>query len=400
VGGVEAVLGRHAGLLSQHGHRVRVITGRGRVRAAGVETVRLPLADAREPRIRAVRDELEAGVVPAAFEPIVARLADDLAAAASGLDVLVAHNVCSLPLNLALTAALHRLVVRGGLPPLVAWHHDHALSPARSLPGTWLPDVYPWSLLAMPWPGVRHVAISEARRMELAAVYGPDGPEVTVVPNGIDDESFVGLTGAGRALVRELAIPADAFVLLAPSRITRRKRLELAIEAVAVLRAQGEACHLVITGPPDPHEPQGEGYAAELAALARSLGAESAIHFVSAVSAPPSSAIVAQLYRMADAVVVPSTDEGFGLPILEAGVSRLPIVCTDLPVLREIAGPAATYVPPDAGPHELAEAIRRRLRDDPMAALRRRIRTAFRWETVYDRWLEPLLLEVAGSPGS
>jgi glycosyltransferase involved in cell wall biosynthesis len=46
------------------------------------------------------------------------------------------------------------------------------------------------------------------------------------------------------------------------------------------------------------------------------------------------------------AVVLPSRDEGFGLPVLEAMATGVPVVCSDLAALREIAGGLATLVPP------------------------------------------------------
>ena len=64
------------------------------------------------------------GIVPDDFAPLVDQLARDLRAATEEMDVVVAHNVCSLPLNLALTTTLHRLTRATHRPPLVAWHHD------------------------------------------------------------------------------------------------------------------------------------------------------------------------------------------------------------------------------------------------------------------------------------
>jgi glycosyltransferase involved in cell wall biosynthesis len=404
VGGVEAVVGRHAALLAGAGHRVRIVAGRGRRTGVGsgrttvpaVEFVRVPLADARAPRISALRRSLDAGEVPRALEAVEDELETALGAAFAGLDVLVAHNVCSLALNLPLTAALHRLVVRGAAPPLVAWHHDHALATARGA-GAVLPAGHPWDLLRTAWPGMRHVAVSGARRRDLEQVYGPAAGEIRVVPNGIDHDAFLGVSAAGRAVVDRLSIPPGAAVLLAPVRITRRKRLELAIGAVAALRTAGDDVHLVVTGPPDPHEGPVEGYAVELVDLARALGVDRSVHLLSLEGTHPTDAVIADLYRVSDLLVVPSADEGFGLPVLEAGLARLPIVCTDLPVLRELAGGAATYLQARAGAAAWAEVIGRVLRDDGRVRLRRRIRASYSWEAIGATMLEPLIVEAAGA---
>jgi glycosyltransferase involved in cell wall biosynthesis len=52
---------------------------------------------------------------------------------------------------------------------------------------------------------------------------------------------------------------------------------------------------------------------------------------------------LAPYYRTAAAVVLPSTAEGFGLPVIEALSCGAPVVATDLPVLREVGGDAADY---------------------------------------------------------
>ncbi|NJL29806.1 MAG: glycosyltransferase family 4 protein, partial [Thermoanaerobaculia bacterium] len=59
------------------------------------------------------------------------------------------------------------------------------------------------------------------------------------------------------------------------------------------------------------------------------------------------NAHVAALYERALFVVLPSIYEGFGLPAVEAMSAGVPLVASDIPVLREIAGEAALYVAPD-----------------------------------------------------
>jgi glycosyltransferase involved in cell wall biosynthesis len=71
----------------------------------------------------------------------------------------------------------------------------------------------------------------------------------------------------------------------------------------------------------------------------------------SLVQPPPlPRAELADLYRRATLVLLPSDSEGFGLPALEALACGAPLIASDLPVLREVAGDAALYAPPgDAG---------------------------------------------------
>jgi len=56
---------------------------------------------------------------------------------------------------------------------------------------------------------------------------------------------------------------------------------------------------------------------------------------------------LAALYRGAELVALPSFYEGFGLPAVEALRAGAPLLASDLPVLREVAGDAALYAPPD-----------------------------------------------------
>ena len=96
---------------------------------------------------------------------------------------------------------------------------------------------------------------------------------------------------------------------------------------------------------------------------------------------------LADLYGLADALVLPSANEGFGLPMLEAGLRRLPIICTDIPALRETGRDDATYLPVDADGAAFARAIEDRLASDPVARLHRRAR-----ENEWPRILAELVL--------
>jgi hypothetical protein len=100
---------------------------------------------------------------------------------------------------------------------------------------------------------------------------------------------------------------------------------------------------------------------------------------------------VVDLFHLSDALFLPSREEGFGIPILEAGLARLPIFCSDLPTLRHLAGGWATFFSPDEDPCRIAEVIAHRLEQDPGYQMRLRVRSSYTWQAVYTQQIAPLL---------
>ena len=98
-----------------------------------------------------------------------------------------------------------------------------------------------------------------------------------------------------------------------------------------------------------------------------------------------------ELYRLADLLLLPSTEEGFGLPMLEAGLAGVPIFCSDLASLKELGGGDVTYFDLEAEAASIADRIASSLEASPQFALRRRVRQDYAWEQIYSAHLAPLL---------
>ncbi len=392
IGGVERVIYHHATILAEDGCDVHVVAGRGEPFAPDVTFHRVELVDSRHPEILAIKAELDAGRVPVPdFEALVGRILDALRAIVSDDDVVIAHNVLSLHKNLPLTAALHRLTQGGNGPSLIAWHHDLAWKSARYL--TEMHDGYPWDLLRQPWPHVRHVTVSEARRHDVAKLFGLPLEAIAVVPGGVDTFALLGISPAFQGLLRQIGIPDADPVLLLPARITRRKNIEFALHVTAALReAYYPQAALIVTGPPGPHNPENQRYFAELKQMRSALGLTDSVHFLAdLIEGGPDDDMMRGLYRLADALILPSYEEGFGLPVLEAAIARLPIFCSDIPPFRELAGEQATYFSLQADPGEAADAVYRVLRGDRVAVLRRRVLNHYDWYLIVHRYVKPLL---------
>jgi len=392
VGGVETVLAKQARLLASAGHEVCVLAGRGAPWDDRVHVEVIPLLDSRHPRVLAVKASLDQGIVPPDFEPLSAEIRDRLSEAMNGAGAVIAHNVASLHKNLAFTAALYELFRAPGSARLILWHHDLAWTTPRYQ--SELHPGWPWDLLRNPWPGAVHVVVSQARREELAALMGLSPERIHVIAAGVDLHSFYGLSPRVAELADDLHLVEAAPLLISPVRITRRKNLELGLKALAALRERMPAAAWVVTGPPGAHNPSNLEYFEGLKELRDGLNLTGAAHFL-AERVPeglPENG-VSEFYRLADALLLPSREEGFGIPILEAGLAGLPIFCTDLPPLRALAGHRAAYFSPDEPPARVAALIANGLENDPRYQMRVNVRQNYTWEAVFSAQIAPLLEE-------
>lgn len=390
VGGVESVIGHHARLMSAAGHDVRVLAGRGEQASLPVPFVPIPLVDSRHPRVEALKIDLDAGRAPPDLEVLTSDLESWLAKELESVDLVIAHNVCSLHKNLALTAALHRLHQSGALRRLILWHHDLAWTTPRYQAE--LHPGHPWDLLRTHW-GAEHVVVSATRRDELAGLLGIPSETITVVPNGIDPAGLLKLEPLTADLIRRLRLDAANPILLLPVRITPRKNIELALRVLAEVRRAFPQAVLIVTGPPGPHNPANARYLEDLQALRAELALQDAAHFLAEVhDGFLPDAVIADLYQIADLLFLPSREEGFGIPVLEAAFHRLPVFCADIPTLREVAGRDADFFDLDAPPAEIAGRILSRLHQDRVHASRARAWREATWEAVYERHLAPLMV--------
>jgi glycosyltransferase involved in cell wall biosynthesis len=403
VGGVEAIIGRQAAALAVRGHRVVLLAGRGRPIRRAAHFVRIAALDSKYPPLLEVNQALKQGHVPSAFQALSAELEAALAPALDDLDVCVVHNALTLHFNLPLTAALHRLASADRLGGLVSWCHD--LSWSNPLYADLLYEAYPWRLLKTRIKQAFYVVPSEDRRYDLARLADIPPDEVSVIPAGVD---LGGKWALGRTIHRLLKehelLQADPFILL-PVRITRRKNIECAIRVTSELRKLGLRPKLLVTGPRGPHDPDSIRYLHQLQALIAELSLADEVILLQAPRPDrgpwkPTDAMMDQLYRAADLMLFPSSQEGFGIPVLEAGIVGLPTFCSDIPPFREIGGQQVEYFRLETPPTEIAARIAAFVQQDARYGLRKRVARSFNWETIIEHQFVPLLRRAASSQQS
>jgi mannosylglucosylglycerate synthase len=395
IGGVETILYEQATRLAARGYPVTILSGRGGPlpdrRAA--KLVIIPELDSRDTAVSGVRDALDRGEIPSEFATLRANIVERLSTELAALDVVIVHNALTLHFNLALTAALWSLA-DAKRPPIISWVHD--ISWLNPLYRPWMHDGEPWDLLRRQHPNITSIFVSTPRLEEWRELTGAKVDPTHVIPNGIDAAALLKLGPRARELVSRFGLLSTDVVLLAPVRITKRKNLEWAIDAAAGVRASGRSVQLLITGPPGPHNPRSLEYVADLKRQTERLDLKESVRFLfeesgeSAGEYAVDAATLSDLYMLSDVVILPSASEGFGLPLAEAAVFRVPVVCTDLPTFREVAPEGATFVPTSGGSPAFTAAVLGAI-DSPPARLRRHVLGALSWDRIITEQIEPLL---------
>lgn len=390
VGGVESVIAHHARLMSANGHEVNLIAARGEALDEKITMTKIPLADSRHERVSQVKAQLDTGEATKEFESLRDELMNELQKALNNKDILIAHNVCSLNKNLALTAALYKLHVEKKLPKLILWHHDLAWTTPRYLPE--LHNGYPWDLLRSDWQSATHVVVSELRRKELAELMKLDSDSIHVIPNGVEAARFYKLEAQTQTLIEKMSLFDSAPILLLPVRVTPRKNIELALRTLSELKKEYPQATLVVTGPLGPHNPDNVKYFEMLKKIREDLKLENSAHFLAELddSFLPDE-VIADFYRIADALMFPSREEGFGIPLIEAAFSHIPAFCADIPPLRELGLNDVAYFSADEQPNTIANLIANYFKTSSAAQLSMRARLNFRWEAIYRQRIAPIL---------
>ena len=202
------------------------------------------------------------------------------------------------------------------------------------------------------------ISDSQATKRDLVERYGVDPAKIAVVYPGYDAAAFrpVRDEAAIEAVRARYGIAGE--YILSVGTLQPRKNLVRLIEAFAICDLQSAICNLqlVITGK------RGWLYE-EIFTKVYQLGLEDEVIFTGYVAGSDLPALLSG----ASLFVMPSLYEGFGLPVLEAMACGVPVVCSNVSSLPEVAGEAAILVDPlDVG--GMAAAMEQVLSDEELRA--------------------------------
>jgi len=379
MGGVENVIRDQAVMLQKAGHQVRVLSGTGIDSGEGYEFILMPELAPDFELYKSVNDVLTRGQSDQSFSQYRTVLVEALKPAFDGFDLVIVHNAFTMHYNLALTRALHDLAPAY---KMIAWTHDlTATNSDFALPN---PTQPPWNLMRTSCAHVTYVATSDLRAKELATSLKPT-VTAKVIPNMVDPARLFIVTNEMRESLVSVGIPWRDFVFFLPARVMVRKNIDFAIGVVAKLKEEGRNPLLFITGAKMANSPASEHYGTFLRqSLSKEL--QSHVVFVNDFFEVQDDTM-RDLYLLSDCLLFPSKQEGFGLPVLEAALYRLPVWCQDIPSFRALGGEGAFMLNDLA---KLPEAVKW-LEAQPTYRQQRRCRRLFDPSNVFTDHYEPFL---------
>ena len=179
--------------------------------------------------------------------------------------------------------------------------------------------------------------------------------------------------------------------------------MELSIRVTRALHDLGLKARLLITGAHDPHEPKSLTYYHELKNLAVGLGIEDDVLimaeyiFNNGEEFSADRIAMRDLYLISDILFLPSLQEGFGIPLLESGMIKLPIVCSNIPPFSEIGGEDVCFFDPAETPESIARKILEFVEKSQPHRMFRKVIRKYAWDNIYQEKLLPLLENVIGT---
>jgi glycosyltransferase involved in cell wall biosynthesis len=402
VGGVESTIYHHSRLLTQAGYQVNILSGKGEQFNQEIAVHLIPEIGSRNKSISEINQRLSRGEIPEEFINLRDMLYQELSKIIKTTQVLIVHNALTLHKNLALTAAL-KLIADEKNTNMVAWCHDFAWQDSLYTPD--LHPGYPWELLRTPWPGVQYVTVSDHRRIRLAKLLNLPESNIELIPPGVDAYEFLGLSTFSRKLIEKLKLLEAEPLILLPARITRRKNIEFAIRVIALLKRDYPMTKLIVTGPPGPHNPQNIAYLNSLKSLRKELGVETNVEFLYEASDDDEVLIIpdnviSDFFRIADILLFPSKREGFGIPVLEAGLVRMPVFASDIAPVHESSADTAYLFDPAGAPDSVRDKIASFIESDRAYKLRRNVLSKFTWDSILKNKIIPLLDSFADKNGN
>lgn len=305
-------------------------------------------------------------------------------------DLLVSFNIFSVCFSICLSAALWKLTMSRKDIRHLTWCFD--LEPFNPLLYPTLHDKWPWRIMAKGCPSLIYATSSPPLASEMEMRLNLPSSSVRVIPAGLDPQKCLRITDRIYSVCKARSFLSAYPLLFMPAKISVRKNIPLAIDAMSHISQHFPNAHLVVAGSLSPHDIRSTEVASS---IGQKIMANHMNKFITVLgqlkefNGLVSHDDTMSMLAICDGLLFTSTQEGFLIPVLEANLYNVPVF---VPAHENVLSWGLEYVNPypvHASPHQIARAVSSYFEDMP----RRRkhtIRTRFSWEFIFDTYINDL----------
>lgn len=395
IGGVESMIKEHAEILSNLGYDITVVTGSGEEKDLKIKLVVIPELQSVMNFNPFLQEKiLKKGIIDNEFYKLADTIEQGLEKTLEKMDIVVVHNMITIVRNLPFVLAFKNFVKKHPKKKYFGWIHDHSYINEFKIKDLdkIVNSKFEKELLTTPIKNLTYILISKSFSEPFAQLLNFHDGETVVIPNGIDIRHFLEIDDLVWEIIEKYGLIKSFPLILSPVNIMDRKNLEYCLDVISYLKPNFPKIKYMITGNPSKHHLTVE-YQDRLKQKIKDLGlSNNVLFFTDFLNRALVRSEIHDLYQISDMVFFLSKSENFGLPLLEAALTKTPILVSDLKVFREVGGEFIKYIDyRTVTPEKTAEIVRIYLKQSLRVNLNYRSRNQYDLKTILKEKFIPLL---------
>lgn len=394
IGGVEVFIKEQAKILAKFGYEITIVTGSGEETDPTFKLIKIPeLQSIYNTNKKLYEEILTKGTKSQGFMELAKIIEEKISKELKFQDVIIVHNMLSLTHNIPFIYAFKNYILNHPDKKVISWIHDHkyiGFDKVRindfSLPS----DVN--NLLTEKIDDVKYVAISNSLKDLVSKVTNLKSEEIIVIPNGMNIKEFLEIDNSVFEIVEKNGLLDRFPVILSPVNIIERKNIEFSLDILFHLKKVYPNIAYVLTGKISHHK-EGEKYLEVLNKKIDKYFLRNNVIFLNEfIKRSLYKSEVHDFYSLCDIIFYFSKSENFGLPLLEAALTKTPIFLSNLLVFKEVGGDNFAYVDcENSKPEDVAKNIVDFLENNKLISMNRIVKENYNLNNIIKKKLIPLL---------
>jgi len=393
IGGVEKLIEDHAFILSKAGIEVTVITGNGRSSNDKVIVKEVPEIQSLMNFDPVLQEKiLDKGIIDSDFYKTADRILEILKKELDDCTNIIIHNVMTVYRNLPFTYSFKKYIENHPEKNFLIWVHDHMyIRNNQIIVQEKKTSDFESNLITTPIRNVKYIVISNTFKKNLLKILPIEEKNVLVIPNGVNVQSFLEIENDIWKMAQSKNLLRRFPLILSPVNILERKNIEYSLLVIACLKTKYPDIVYLISGQPSKHRNTVD-YLNKIKNLINKLNIYDNVVFLSeTITRSLTNKEMHDLYSMSDLIFYFSDSENFGIPILEAGLTKTPIFTSEIDIFKEIGLDNVRFVNTLDPAEKTAETIDQYISRNKTIALSHHTKTNYNLENIINKMLLPLL---------